>query len=467
MSLYDNFNQKDLVDLLKAYDSYISNAAEAGLLTTGWTPVCVEEFYHHEYQNVWDPQKGDASFDYMYEASESYSMEEGPVPATEPNRIYEIEATNGARIFMEAGQLMAQFPDEDEKRHLRSHIQDILDGDAFIVGTGVHHADGDAHQNMDEPDEPWIVYDVGGDSWFIGDIAVADHLYGRQLRESLFVFDVELCLHNKAPDTIDGYLIATDGLVGRLKKQVQIEMPEVDIDSMENINFYAIYDTAHQSIKIETHFWYTDAAGRVQTAAPELSLNEQDASNLRMNLFNYCNECYGKSPSDFVRDTQLEAAHKDVVQNLTNELNNILLDGEYGDFTEACVEIPLSYSSNAGHVLVVWGEESGDENFYSLAIYKANEKNEPQEAVRGMETYSESESFEDLTAAAHELLERFDKLPVVEKAPDPKGLDSIISGAEQRKSDHSSSFDGQRATVAEDKGGVKPDEHKRIPDHRR
>ena len=67
MSLYDNFNQKDLVDLLKAYDSYISNAAEAGLLTTGWTLVCVEEFYHHEYQNVWDPQKGDASFDYMYE----------------------------------------------------------------------------------------------------------------------------------------------------------------------------------------------------------------------------------------------------------------------------------------------------------------------------------------------------------------------------------------------------------------
>ena len=52
MSFFDNFPQETLVDLLKAYDSYISTAAAAGLLTTGWTPVCISEFYDCEYQNV-------------------------------------------------------------------------------------------------------------------------------------------------------------------------------------------------------------------------------------------------------------------------------------------------------------------------------------------------------------------------------------------------------------------------------
>lgn len=64
MNLYDNFKQEDLVDLLKAYDSYIATAADAGLLKTGWTPVCVEEFYENEYQNVW--QQGE-SFDYLFD----------------------------------------------------------------------------------------------------------------------------------------------------------------------------------------------------------------------------------------------------------------------------------------------------------------------------------------------------------------------------------------------------------------
>ena len=445
MSLYDHFKQEDLVDLLKAYDSYISNAAEAGLLTTGWTPVCVEEFYQHEYQNVWDPEKGDASFDYMYKESESYSMEEEPaqVPAPEPSRVYEIEAINGARIFMEAGQLLAQFPDEEKKRPLRSHIWKIRDGDAFIVGTGVHYADGDAHKNTDEPDEPWIVYDAGGDSWFIDDIALADHIYGRRLRESMFIFGEDLCSKDKEPNIIDGYLWATDSLVARLKDHVQKEMPRLDVDSMENINFYAIYDTIRQSIKIETHFWYTDAAGREQTAAPELPLNEQEASCLRFYMQDYCLGHCGKTLSEFAQDAQMEAAHIEVMQNLQNKLTDILQDGEYGQFIDVCVEVPLSYSSaHPGHTLVVWGEDNdADDKFYSLTVYKANEKNEPTgDPVPGMQIFSDSDSFKDLKAAMFELLERFDKLPAMEKAAEKRDLNSIISGAQKRANNSTANY---------------------------
>lgn len=155
---FENLTKDELIDLLKAYDSYIVAAADSGRLKTGWAPVCIAEFYSCEYQEVW--LKGD-SFDYMYdqEGKENLLEKVGP-----------LVTFNDALIFMENSQMMCRFDGEETKRFVRGKIQDIKDGDAFFVGTGLHYADGDAHQNMDEPDDPWIVYDVGGDCWFEEDI---------------------------------------------------------------------------------------------------------------------------------------------------------------------------------------------------------------------------------------------------------------------------------------------------------
>lgn len=166
MSFFDNFPQETLVDLLKAYDSYISTAADAGLLTTGWTPVCVQEFYECEYENVWDPEKGDESFYYMYDnvekmVSPNYGKE---IP------LNEFKSVAGARIFFEDG-IKCQFDGEEEKRPLRNAIQEIEAGDAFIVGCTLLYAGDGAHQNFDEMDEPWIVYDRNGNCWFEEDIS--------------------------------------------------------------------------------------------------------------------------------------------------------------------------------------------------------------------------------------------------------------------------------------------------------
>lgn len=178
MSFYNSLPQETLADLLRAYDSYIDSAVTAGLFQSGWKPACVEDFYHSEYQEIWDPQKGDESFDYMFSRKDEPDVLEF---GTDSQEFY---AFNGARIFKEEGGLMCQFPDEDKKRIVRSSIQDIKDGDAFIIGTGIHYADGDAHQNFDEPDSPWIVYDAGGDCWFEEDIAKPENailsvLYGK------------------------------------------------------------------------------------------------------------------------------------------------------------------------------------------------------------------------------------------------------------------------------------------------
>ena len=182
MSLYDNFPQETLVDLLRAYDSYIITAADAGLLTTGWTPVSVEEFYDHEYQNVWDKEKGDESFYYMYDNAEAmvrnFDQETKSTPLLAPQSVAVLD---GAQIIREMTNLFCQFPGEEMKRPLRSRIQDIKEGDTFLVPSSfntllVRQAAYDAHQNLDEKDEPWIVYDIADDCWFEEDISNAERV---------------------------------------------------------------------------------------------------------------------------------------------------------------------------------------------------------------------------------------------------------------------------------------------------
>ena len=53
---------------------------------------------------------------------------------------------------------------------VRTRISEIEEGDTFFVNGYKHIADNSAHQNFDEPDEPWIVYDEDDNSWFEEDI---------------------------------------------------------------------------------------------------------------------------------------------------------------------------------------------------------------------------------------------------------------------------------------------------------
>lgn len=182
MSFYDNLPQATLADLLRAYDCYISTAADAGLLTTGWTPVCVEEFYNCEYQNVWDAAKDDESFYYMYENAEAMIKSfDQPAEENLHSAAQTIAILDDAHIFRGDAGLMCRFPDEEDAHPLRSRIQDIEKGDAFLVYSGlttalVRQAAYDSHQNLDEKDDPWIVYDLGGDCWFEEDIADAERI---------------------------------------------------------------------------------------------------------------------------------------------------------------------------------------------------------------------------------------------------------------------------------------------------
>lgn len=53
---------------------------------------------------------------------------------------------------------------------LKTMIQDIEKGDTFEVNGVMLEAQDNSHKNFDEEDEPWIVYDTNGNSWFEEDI---------------------------------------------------------------------------------------------------------------------------------------------------------------------------------------------------------------------------------------------------------------------------------------------------------
>lgn len=104
-------------------------------------------------------------------------------------------------VFYQANQLMCRFPEETHDRFLRSRIQDIGEGDAFLVGNEIYLAEWDAHQNLDEPDEPWIVYDDSGNPWFEEDIRNPESIVGTLKKEPLTVNRTTLIRHRPWENT--------------------------------------------------------------------------------------------------------------------------------------------------------------------------------------------------------------------------------------------------------------------------
>ena len=53
---------------------------------------------------------------------------------------------------------------------IKSRIQDIKEGDQFYAFGTLRTASEDAHQDLDEPDKLWLVYDEEGEGYFEEDI---------------------------------------------------------------------------------------------------------------------------------------------------------------------------------------------------------------------------------------------------------------------------------------------------------
>lgn len=48
----ERLDKDELLDLIRAYDEYIQNANDENLYSSGWLPVCLNEFYDNEFQMI-------------------------------------------------------------------------------------------------------------------------------------------------------------------------------------------------------------------------------------------------------------------------------------------------------------------------------------------------------------------------------------------------------------------------------
>lgn len=81
-------------------------------------------------------------------------------------------------VFSAYDNIFCCFEGGDLTHVLRDDIRALKGGDAFVVGEAVLVAQDDAHQNLDEPDEPWIVYDTFGNGWFEEDLSPKECVLG-------------------------------------------------------------------------------------------------------------------------------------------------------------------------------------------------------------------------------------------------------------------------------------------------
>ncbi|MDQ0255547.1 hypothetical protein J2S74_002929 [Evansella vedderi] len=51
-SFLDELDHNVRISLIKSYDYYIQDANNEGLFDEGWRPVCIEEYYHNEFQDI-------------------------------------------------------------------------------------------------------------------------------------------------------------------------------------------------------------------------------------------------------------------------------------------------------------------------------------------------------------------------------------------------------------------------------
>ena len=68
----------------------------------------------------------------------------------------------------------------------------------------------------------------------------------------------ELCFaQDEKEETADGYLIATDALVQRLLKIVEKRHTLDELHTLENLNFFPVYNLASGDVEMECTYWFT------------------------------------------------------------------------------------------------------------------------------------------------------------------------------------------------------------------
>lgn len=103
-----------------------------------------------------------------------------------------------------------------------------------------------------------------------------------------FIFDDELYFaQDDACETVDGYLIVQDALVQRMLNEIRLKHTPDELETIDNINFYPIYNLSNHTIRLEGSYWYLKNGKEDQTTFL-LSLSSEEQKALMYTMEIYC-----------------------------------------------------------------------------------------------------------------------------------------------------------------------------------
>lgn len=106
-----------------------------------------------------------------------------------------------------------------------------------------------------------------------------------------FIFDDELLVcQDRASNCIEGYVWAVDALVEPLKAQEARHLSAEDLEDMENINFYPVFDVRHNKVTISGNYYVGE-----EHYSFDLPISEEDSQKLIEAMESYCQKHLGCS----------------------------------------------------------------------------------------------------------------------------------------------------------------------------
>ena len=172
----------------------------------------------------------------------------------------------------------------------------------YLVDVAVSYEDGVVYTMQHEDGS--TVYGASGH-----DETYPDYLYDES-RVINLVRDVEIYMFeddlmvDKHAESMDAYLWATDNLVNRLCEQMG---PTFDIEAVDNINFYSIYNLRTQQIQITGTYWtFSDENFKEEQKEFTLDLSSEESQILLIAMNAYCMQRYRKSCLECVNEIRSE-----------------------------------------------------------------------------------------------------------------------------------------------------------------
>lgn len=222
---------------------------------------------------------------------------------------------NGQEFELTSDELYRAYIEQQnlfDRENIENNMEDYLDPVAYAMLKDnedfIEDATYDLRRNQDKYDMTF-------------EYALDDAIRNAKQNHCKFIFDQEITMSDDGTQ-LDGYLWATDALVSQLKAEMQNKLSDAELLSMENINFYPVYDVTNNSIQLCGHFYYESEKGTVGHSF-EISLTPKEAGQLISGFEAYCQEEVGMTCREFINQFRgNDEPDRDVQKSLTEQIQS-------------------------------------------------------------------------------------------------------------------------------------------------